>query len=283
MSSRIAAIQMTSTQKVPENLKKASQLIEAAAADGAKLIILPEMFSLIGATEAEKLAVGEPIGNGKVQHFLADQAAKHGVWLVGGTTPLLHPTEKKLLAACCIYDAAGKQIACYNKLHLFDAVVQGSETVYQESRITAPGNCIVIVDTPVGRLGVGVCYDIRFPELFRVLFKKGAEIIAIPAAFTVQTGRAHWEVLVRARAIENFCYVAGACQGGVHPGGRETYGHSMIVDPWGVVMTCLPEGEGFIAANIDREKMATLRKNMPILSHCRIGFSTENLNFFEPI
>jgi predicted amidohydrolase len=282
MSSRVAAIQMTSTQKVADNLKKAAQLIQSATADGAKLIILPEMFSLMGATEAEKLAIGEPLGNGKVQDFLADQAAKHGIWLVGGTTPLLHPTKKKLLAASCIYDAAGIQIACYNKLHLFDATIQGSKTVYQESSITAPGNSIVIVDTPIGRLGVGVCYDIRFPELFRVLFTKGAEIIAIPAAFTVQTGEAHWEVLLRARAIENFCYVVGACQSGIHPGGRQTYGHSMIADPWGMVIAYLPEGEGFITADIDREKIAMLRKNMPTLSHCRIGLSTEHLNFFEP-
>jgi deaminated glutathione amidase len=272
---RAAAIQMTSSKEVDKNLKTAAMLIESAAMEGANIAILPEMFSLIGATETEKIGIGEPLGQGKLQDFLANQAIKHHIWLVGGTIPLLHPQQKKLLAASFVYNPKGEQVACYNKIHLFDAIVQDKEETYQESRITSPGNAIVIVDTPFVRLGLAVCYDIRFPELFRMLFKQGVEMFAIPAAFTATTGRAHWEILLRARAIENFSYVVGACQSGLHQGGRTTYGHSMIVNPWGEILACLPEGEGFIIADIDKEKLMKIRADMPVLSHTRINFQTD--------
>lgn len=275
MTHKIAAIQMNSGQNIDENLKKAAILIENAVKDDAKMVVLPEMFSLIGATESQTLEIGEPLGQGKVQDFLANTAAKHSIWIVGGTTPILHPKEKKLLAACLIYNSAGLTVACYNKLHLFDVHIPNSDNIYEESKITAAGHTIVLVDTPFGRLGVGVCYDIRFPELFRILFQQGVEIIAIPAAFTAITGKAHWEVLLRARAIENFSYVVGACQSGVHSDARETYGHSMIVGPWGEVVACLKEGEGHIVSHIDRAKIAKIRESMPVLSHSRIDFASE--------
>lgn len=271
---RAAAIQMTSGQEVDKNLKTAANLLESAAMEGANIAVLPEMFSLIGATETEKIDAAEPLGQGKVQDFLANQAIKQGIWLVGGTTPILHAEQQKVLAACLIYNPEGKQVACYNKLHLFDATIQDKEGTYQESKITAAGDSIVLVDTPFGRLGIAICYDIRFPELFRILFQQGMEILAIPAAFTVPTGEAHWEILLRARAIESFSYVIGACQSGSHEGGRKTYGHSMIINPWGEISACLPQGEGFIIADIDKEKLLKIRQDMPTLSHCRIKLET---------
>lgn len=275
MSFRAAAIQMTSSQDVDQNLKSAASLIQSAVREGAALVVLPEMFSLIGATEAEKAEVGEPLGHGKVQDFLANQAVKHHIWLVGGTIPLLHPDQPKLFASSLTYNPKGERVSCYNKVHLFDAVVRKDEEVYQESKMTMAGNSIVVVDTPFIRLGIAVCYDIRFPELFRMLFKQGVEMFVIPAAFTAVTGRAHWEVLLRARAIENFAYVLGACQSGIHSNGRATYGHSAIVSPWGEILAHLPEGEGFIVGDIDREKLLHIRTDMPVLSHCRIDFQTD--------
>lgn len=274
MSFRVAAIQMTSSQEVDHNLKRAESLIQSAVMEGATLIVLPEMFSLIGVEEA-KMDIGEPLGHGKIQDFLANQAAKHRIWLVGGTIPILHPDQPKLLASSLVYNPAGKRVSCYNKVHLFDAVISKGEEVYQESKITTAGNAIVVVDTPFIRLGIAVCYDLRFPELFRMLFKQGVEMFVIPAAFTATTGRAHWEVLLRARAIENFAYVVGACQSGVHSNGRVTYGHSMIVSPWGEILAHLPEGEGFIVGEVDRDKLLHIRMDMPVLSHCRIDFQTD--------
>lgn len=274
-SVQVAAIQMTSSQEVNRNLETTAKLIQDAATTGAKLIVLPEMFLLMGTTESEKFRIAESPGKGKVQDFLANLAAKHGIWLIAGTMPILKPHQPKLLASCLIYNDTGTQIAHYNKLHLFDVVVPSSEESYQESSNISPGNSIVIVDTPFGRLSVAVCYDLRFPELFRIMFKHGVEIIAVPAAFTVPTGKAHWEILLRARAIENFSYLIGACQGGSHSAHRKTYGHSMIVNPWGEIMACLPEGEGFITAEIDREKLLKIREDMPVLSHSRIDFITE--------
>ncbi len=266
---------MTSNQEVSRNLETAAKLVQSAAMDGANLIVLPEMFPLMGGQEKEKNLIAEPFGNGRLQDFLANLAAKHGIWLIGGTIPIRDHDQTKLSATCFIYSDSGKQVAHYNKLHLFDATVQSGEEIYQESLMTVPGNSIVIVDTPLGRLSVAICYDLRFPELFRIMLKHGVEIIAIPSAFTVPTGTAHWEVLLRARAIENFCYVIGAGQTGAHSSSRKTYGHSMIVNPWGEILAMLPKGEGFITANIDREKLLKIRENMPILSHCRINVSTD--------
>jgi predicted amidohydrolase len=268
--SRVASIQTTSSTDVKKNLQQAEHLIKQAVAEGAQLVVLPENFSFMGKTEADKLNARETLGSGHVQDFLAQQALQHKTWIVGGTLPLTSPDFKKAYNACIVYDAQGKQVACYNKIHLFDAQVKPGTEVYEESASTAAGEQIVVVDTPVGRLGLAVCYDIRFPELFRALSTQGVEIIAVPTAFTVKTGQAHWEVLTRARAIENFCYVIGACQTGAHENGRETYGHSLIIDPWGTILACLPDNPGVITADISLETLHQIRNDFPVHQHRKL-------------
>lgn len=267
--SKVAAIQMTSTANVAENLQTAKRLIEKAAAQGAKLIVLPEMFPVMGVQETDKLKVKEPLEDGPIQNFLAEQARLRKIWLVGGTIPLMSPDSNRVYSACLLFNDRGEIVARYDKMHLFDVVISEKET-YQESNTVFPGDAITVINTPFGKLGLVVCYDIRFPELFRVMFNRGAEIFAIPAAFTVKTGEAHWELLARARAVESFSYVIGACQTGKHANGRSTYGHSLIVDPWGIVQVSLPEGEGVIVADIDLDYLHQIRKNIPVGEHQRI-------------
>ncbi len=268
----VAAIQMCSSEVIDENLQIAGKLLAEAAKQGAKLAVLPENFAFIGQTENDKIRVKEPIGQGKIQSFLAEQAQKNKLWIVGGTIPLASQNDHRVNAACLVFDDQGKNVARYDKMHLFDVVVSDNER-YQESASVEPGNQLVVVDTPVGRLGLGICYDIRFPELFRCLFNQGAEIIALPAAFTVTTGEAHWELLTRSRAVENFCYVIGACEGGTHAGNRKTYGHSMIIDPWGTVIARKEDTvPGVICADIDLNKLHLIRQRMPVKEHQRILF-----------
>lgn len=257
---KIAAIQMTSTELVSDNLKNAAVLIQEAAKKGAQLIILPEMFPLVGSAEA-KIKISEPFGNGPIQNFLAEQAKKNHTWIIGGTIPIKEKNEAKAKAASLVFNAQGNFVARYDKIHLFDVIISDTES-YQESENLAPGNELAIVETPLGKVGLAVCYDIRFPEMFRKLFHSGAEILAIPAAFTMKTGKAHWEVLMRSRAIENFCFVIGACQTGTHPSGRKTYGHSLIIDPWGEVLQKLDTEVGVITADIDLQKLRQIREHM---------------------
>ena len=259
----IAAIQMTSGFDIQKNLTQAAHFIQEAAASSAKLIVLPENFALMGTSDADKLRSCETAGRGPIQDFLAAQAAKHRVWIIGGTIPLASPDPHKTYNACPIFNDQGKQVACYKKIHLFDAHVQPGVEVYEESRFVYPGSETVVLDTPVGRAGIAICYDLRFPELFRALSAQGAELFILPTAFTVTTGQAHWEVLMRARAIENLCYVIGACQTGKHDNGRSTYGHSLIIDPWGAVLTCLSQGPGIIQAAISLDYLRQLRTQMP--------------------
>lgn len=266
---KVAALQMTSTANVVENLQTAKRLIAMAVAQGAKLIVLPEMFPIMGAQETDKLKVKEPLEDGPIQNFLEEQALLHKIWIVAGTIPLMSLDQNHIYAACLVFNDQGEIVARYDKMHLFDVVISEKEC-YQESNTVMPGDAITVINTPFGKLGLAVCYDIRFPELFRVMFNRGAEIIAIPAAFTTTTGEAHWELLARARAVENFSYVIGACQTGKHVNGRSTYGHSLIVDPWGRVMSSLPEGEGVIIADIDLEYLHQTRKNIPVSEHQRI-------------
>lgn len=266
---KIAAIQMASGPNVAANLFEAERLIARAVEAGASLVVLPENFALMGMDERDKVAVGEPAGDGPMQTFLAEQSLRHRIWLVGGTIPLRCEQPDKVRAACLVFDPAGHQAARYDKIHLFDVHIAVSNEEYTESQTIEPGDRVVVVDTPFGRLGLAVCYDLRFPEMFRSLFEEGMEILALPAAFTAITGRAHWEILTRARAIENLCYVVAAAQGGYHFNGRETFGNSMIIEPWGGVLDQLPRGSGFVIAEINRARVNDIRRSFPIREHLR--------------
>jgi nitrilase len=267
---RVAALQMTSGADVAANLREAERLIAAAAADGATLAVLPENFALMGQTEQAKLGLRERDGDGPLQQFLAAQARRHAIWLVGGTLPLAGDDPGRVRAACLLYDAAGRRVARYDKLHLFDVEVADSGERYVESETIEPGTTPVVADTPFGRLGLAVCYDLRFPELFRRMLDDGMELLALPSAFTAATGRAHWDVLLRARAIENLCHVIAAAQGGMHANGRQTHGDSLVADPWGRVVARREHGPGVVAATLDRARQASLRASFPVLAHRRL-------------
>ncbi len=263
----VAAIQMSSGPEVAGNLATAGRLLEEAAARGALVAGLPENFSIMGRKEADKIAVAETDGDGPIQEFLSSTARRLKLWIIGGTIPLRSPVAGRSAAACLVYDAAGERRARYDKIHLFDTKVPDKDEQYRESATIAPGREPVVVDTPAGRVGLAVCYDMRFPELFRQLSAKGAELLSLPSAFTVPTGRAHWETLLRARAIENLCFVLAPAQSGVHANGRETYGDTLIVDFWGGVLSRLPQGAGVVTAQLDRAKQAEVRRTFPALSH----------------
>ena len=237
---KVAAIQMTSGPEVAANLEQARELLEQAASRGARLAALPENFSFMGLKDADKRAVAEPDGAGPVQEFLAASARRLHLWIVGGTVPLVAGPDGRVAAASLVYDDDGERVARYDKIHLFDVDIPGRAESYRESAHVAPGSQAALLDTPVGRLGLSVCYDVRFPELYRHLSAGGAQLFAVPSAFTSPTGRAHWETLLRARAIENLCYVVAPAQSGFHPSGRETYGDSMIVDYWGRIQQRVP-------------------------------------------
>lgn len=262
-TTRVAAIQMVSTPRVADNLAEAGRLIAEAAARGAKLAVLPEYFCIMGMKDTDKVAVREPEGDGPIQRFLSDTARKHGLWLVGGSVPLVSRDPHRVLNTCLVFDPGGKQTARYDKIHLF-GFEMGAEAYHEERTIEA-GATPVTTDTPFGKLGLSICYDLRFPELYRSM--QGVDIIFAPSAFTETTGRAHWETLLRARAIENLAFVVAAAQGGRHENGRETHGDSMIVDPWGVVLDRLPRGAGVVIADIDLARMHDLRRSLPALQH----------------
>jgi len=266
---RISAIQMNSGEDVAANLTRARRALRSAAADGATLAVLPENFARMGKKESDRLAIVEEDGAGPLQDFLAAEAARSDLWIVGGTIPLKSDDPKRPYAAALVYDGSGKRAGRYDKVHLFDARVPESEEAYLESRNTTPGSKPLRIATPWGALGVAVCYDLRFPELFRWLSSQGMDVLALPSAFTYRTGAAHWEPLVRARAIENLSYVAAAAQTGTHPGGRQTYGHSMLVDPWGAVLADAGGRTRVITATIDTQRMKRLRQQFPVLDHRR--------------
>src|SRR5512146_38319 len=263
----VSAIQMTSGPDVPANLRVARALLEEAAGSGSQLAALPENFSFLGLSDGEKRRIAEDDGRGPVQDFLAEPARRLGMWIVGGTMPLRGAADGRVAAACLVYDSAGERRARYDKIHLFDIQVPERTESYRESANVAPGSTPVVVQTPVGRLGLSVCYDVRFPELFRRLSAAGAELLAVPSAFTEPTGRAHWETLLRARAIENLCWLIAPAQSGFHSNGRETYGDSMIVDHWGRILDRLPRGRGCITAEVDLERQRRDRSSFPSLTH----------------
>lgn len=265
---RVAAIQMTSTVDVSENLAEADRLIAEAAAAGAALAVLPENFALMAGSRDGLLGAAEPFGQGPIQGALARAARSSGIWVVGGTVPLRSDGDR-LRAACLVYDDRGQPVGRYDKMHLFDVGLRGGEA-HSESRTYEPGREVVVVDTPVGRVGLSVCYDLRFPELYRALLDAGAHLFAVPSAFTAFTGRAHWEPLLRARAIENLVYVVAAAQTGHHANGRETHGHSMVVDPWGAVVAEQGEGRGVVTADIDLSRIEDVRAQLPSVEHRRL-------------
>lgn len=260
---RIAAVQMASGPRVDANLKEAARLIEIAAEQGAKLVALPEYFGIMGLKDTDKVAVREEYGRGQIQEFLAATARRHGIWIVGGSVPLVASVPDKVLNTSLVYDDQGRCVARYDKIHLF-GFEMGAER-YSEERTIEHGRQVVAFDSPFGRIGLSICYDLRFPELYRAMGE--VDLILVPSAFTETTGKAHWETLIRARAIENLAYVLAPAQGGYHVNGRETHGDSMIVDPWGVILDRLPRGSGVVVAGMNRTHIQRLRQSLPALQH----------------
>lgn len=260
---KVAGIQMASGPSVSANLIEAERLIKLAVDEGAKIVVLPEYFCIMGLHDTDKVKVREAEGDGITQRFLAKMAKQYKILLIGGTVPLVSSSPNKVRNSCLVYNDKGKQIARYDKIHLFGFDL-GAEH-YHEEKTIEPGNHIVVVDTPYGKIGLSTCYDLRFPELYRAMGE--VDMIVVPSAFTETTGKAHWETLVRARAIENLCYVIAPAQGGYHLSGRETHGNSMIVDPWGVILDRLPRGSGIVIAGINTHYQDSLRKSLPALKH----------------
>lgn len=260
---RVAALQMVSTPRVEENLKTAAGLVAQAVAQGAQLVALPEYFPIMGLSDADKFAVREVDGRGAIQDFLAATARKHGIWLVGGSLPLVAAEAGKVLNSCLVFDPRGERVARYDKIHLF-GFQKGNER-YDESATIEAGRQPVAFAAPFGRVGLSICYDLRFPELYRSLGT--CDLLLVPAAFTETTGRAHWEILLRARAIENQCYVLAIAQGGRHENGRETHGNSMLIDPWGEVVARRDKGEGLVLGEVDPARIAEVRASLPALRH----------------
>ncbi|MGB5737226.1 MAG: carbon-nitrogen hydrolase family protein, partial [Thiohalocapsa sp.] len=246
------------------------RIIRDAAESDAGLVVLPENFAFMGRQDQDQLAIAEADGDGPLQAFLSKMASRYGIWLVGGTIPIASAIRERVRAASLVFNDQGTRVARYDKMHLFDVELPGADERYEESATIEPGEETVVLDTPFGRLGVIVCYDLRFPELARRMQDSGLEVLAVPSAFTARTGKAHWETLVRARAIENLAYVIAAAQGGYHLSGRETHGHSMIVDPWGTVLSQLPRGSGYICCPVDRGFQDSVRRTFPALQHRRL-------------
>ncbi|QGZ60673.1 carbon-nitrogen hydrolase family protein [Paraburkholderia acidisoli] len=264
---RVAALQMVSTPDRDRNLADADRLIAEAAASGARLVLLPEYFCFMGHKDTDKLAIREPYGDGPIQRFLADAAKRHGVWIIGGTLPLLAPNpapeENRVLNTTLVFDPSGTERARYDKIHLFN-FEKGTES-FDEARTIRPGDEVRTFEAPFGRVGLSVCYDLRFPELYRRM--GDCALMVVPSAFTYTTGEAHWEILLRARAIENQCYVLAAAQGGKHENGRRTWGHSVLIDPWGEIVAVRDEGPGVVAGDIDLARMASVRASLPAWRH----------------
>jgi nitrilase len=266
----VAAIQMNSGHVVQDNLATAARLLREAKDAGALIACLPENFAFMGIRDADKRQVAERAGVGPIQDFLAETARSLGLWILAGTIGIQRSADSRVANTSLLYDAGGRCTARYDKIHLFDVSIPGRNEDYRESTHVEPGADVVVADTPVGKLGMSVCYDMRFPELYRALVDRGAQWLAMPAAFTVPTGRAHWESLLRARAIENLCYVVAPAQVGTHSNGRETYGDSLIIDYWGKVLARRPEGPGVITASFDLAEQAATRERFPALANRRL-------------
>ena len=263
---KIAALQMVSTPVLAENIASARRLLQEAAADGARLLLLPEYWPLMGMQDTDKISIAEAIGHGPMQDFMSDMASSLGIWLIGGTIPLQAPEPDKVLNTTLVYNPQGQVVARYDKIHLF-GFSKGDES-YEEARTIVAGDQVSSFDAGFGKVALSICYDLRFPELYRSLGPSA--LIVVPAAFTYTTGQAHWEILLRARAIENQCYVLACGQGGKHVNGRRTWGHSMLIDPWGKIVSVLEEGEGSVGGEVDVALIASIRESLPALKHRKL-------------
>lgn len=275
VSARVAAIQMVSTKDIDANLREAGELLQQAADRGASVAVLPENFAVLSTHQMLECGRAESGQEPVIRAFLAKQAKRLGLWIVGGSMPLADrpggtAIEARVRASCLVFDDQGREVVRYDKIHLFDAMVEDAHGQYRESDTFEPGDQVVTVETPAGKLGVAICYDLRFPELFRALRAEGVDWVCLPSAFTWQTGEAHWHALIRARAIENQVAVVAAGQGGQNSERRRTYGHSLICDPWGQVVSELAEGPGVVVADLDRDQLGQLRKRMPVWEHRRL-------------
>ncbi|KVL51134.1 carbon-nitrogen hydrolase family protein [Burkholderia territorii] len=260
---RVAALQMVSTPDVARNLAEAGRLIAEAAGEGAQLVLLPEYFCFMGHRDTDKLALAEPYRDGPIQRFLSEAAQRHGVWVIGGTLPLKAPEPDRVLNTTLVFDPSGHETARYDKIHLFN--FETGDESFDEARTIRAGDTVVAFDAPFGRVGLSVCYDLRFPELYRGM--GDCALIVVPSAFTYTTGRAHWEMLLRARAVENQCYVLAAAQGGKHENGRRTWGHSMLIDPWGEIVAVRDEGASVVIGALDPQRIADVRQSLPAWRH----------------
>lgn len=261
---------MVSSADVEANLDMAASLISEASGNDIQLAVLPEYFPVIGNDETEKLKYQETFRNGPLQDFLADNAGKNGIWLMGGSIPLATDNMERVSNSCLLFSPQGNCTARYDKIHLFDVYVGDEQESYNESNTMVAGNSVTVAETPFGNIGMSICYDLRFPEHYRKMLKHGVDIITVPSAFTEATGRRHWELLLRARAVENLCYVIAPNQGGKHSEKRRTWGHSMVVDPWGEVLSSMEFGNGVVYAELDLARQQELRKSFPALQHTHL-------------
>ncbi len=274
--SRVAAIQMISGADIEANLQTAADLIRQAVDDHAEFLVLPENFPFMGHKEHDKVAIREPYNKGPIQDFLSQQASQHDIWLLGGTIPLEASVPDKIRAASLLYNPQGECVARYDKIHLFDVFIEsGGDENYYESGTIEAGHEIVVTKTPFGNIGMSVCYDLRFPELYRNMHAQNVDIITVPSAFTATTGMAHWKSLLRARAVENLCYVIAPNQGGTHINERITWGHSMIINPWGDILSVIEDGPGIACADIDLDRQKKLRQTFPTLQHRKLNYQKE--------
>ncbi|KTC75618.1 hydrolase [Legionella birminghamensis] len=264
--SKAAVLQMVSTANVDENLRQVDTLLATARAQAVELVVLPENFVFMGLKETDKLHLAEPYLNGAIQDKISHYARKHGLWIIAGTIPVKGLHDDKVRSSSLVFDDKGRCAARYDKIHLFDVRVSDQEA-HQESLTIERGSELIVVETPIGKIGLTVCYDLRFPELYQQLVMRGAELFTVPSAFTAITGLAHWEILLRARAIENLCYVLAANQGGAHQNGRQTYGHSMIIEPWGKILGQHDKNAGMVTAEIDLPRLHQLRRQFPCIEH----------------
>lgn len=269
MSKKIAAIQMTSIDNIEKNLATAARLLAEAGTAGACMTVLPEMFPTLS-VENGHIEAREQLHSGPIQEFMQEQAQKHKMWIVGGTVPIASADDSRVHASCLVYNDAGELVTRYDKIHLCDVKLKNGTENYHESKKTIAGCETIVFESPLGMVGLAVCYDLRFAELFGQLRDKGAEVMILPSAFIDSTGEAHWEVLCRARAIETQSYFVASNQVGTHPTGRKSYGHSMIINPWGEIISCLPEGEGVVISEIDIDYLQQVRQSVPVHAHRRL-------------
>ena len=267
---KVSAIQLNSGPNVKVNLFDVKNYIEEIANKDSKMVVLPENFALMPENDNDHLKHSEILGDGPIQAYISDLAKTYKIWIVSGTIPIKSSDKNRVMASTITYDDKGQRVSVYNKIHLFDVTLPKSNESYNESKYFMPGETIEVIDTPIGKAGIACCYDLRFPELFRLQQEKGIEVIILPASFTEQTGKVHWEALIKARAIENLSYVVTSCQGGYHINGKNTYGHSTIVSPWGKTLECIDKGKGFITSEIDLAQLKSIRENFPVLSHMKL-------------